>query len=184
MVTDYQLVEMVKNGDSDAFLELVNRHSAIFSNVQSKFAQIARNRGRDHGEINDSKYRIFYESCLTYKPEKGNKFSTWLANRVRYFCLNFINRSKPHFFFDDCISNMHNIPLTEKRAKESKIMEILNSHEDKMGAEVCKRMYFFSDRRKPSLKKIAKDLGINTYQVAKIHKIMLKQLKKKDLTFT
>ena len=37
---------------------------------------------------------MIYKSAMSYNENKGSKFSTWLANQMRYFCLNSMNKNR------------------------------------------------------------------------------------------
>ena len=36
---------------------------------------------------------LIYQSVISFNPDKKVKFSTWLGNQTRYFCLNILNKS-------------------------------------------------------------------------------------------
>jgi hypothetical protein len=39
-------------------------------------------------DISSDKDYLIYKSAVSYNPTKKIKFSTWLGNQVRYYCLN------------------------------------------------------------------------------------------------
>lgn len=182
-MTDIQLVQNVKeNNCSDSLQELVTRHSYIFFKMLSKYCEMIYKSGKSPADIEEQKMTIIYDSCRSFNLEKKTKFSTWLAHQVRFVCLNFINRNKPLASLDSMPENLKSklIVLDDKKlVAEEKIMEMLEAHEDKNEALVCKMRYFYDTPRRPSWKCIASQLNMNDKQVMKIHNKALKSLRKK-----
>lgn len=182
-MTDAQLVQNVReNNCSDSLQELVTRHSHLFFKMLSKYCEMIHKSGKSPTDIEDQKMSIIYDSCRSFNLEKKTKFSTWLAHQVRFVCLNFINRNKPLISLDSIPENIRVKLITiddKKSIGEEKIMNILDGHENKTEALVCKMRYFYDTPRRPSWKCIASQLNMNDKQVMKIHNKALKSLRKK-----
>lgn len=86
MSNDLELIERIKNhNDSEALVELSNRHSGIF------YETINRNMPFYSGtnfldEIKDRREFYAHKAASTYEEEKGT-FCSWFSNMVRYACL-------------------------------------------------------------------------------------------------
>lgn len=84
---DETLIKKVINSQcNDSLKELVNRHSGMIFNIGKKYCS---NCNLDIHELNDNKYWIIFNAAKSFNSEKGTKFSTWLGNQIRFFCLNF-----------------------------------------------------------------------------------------------
>ena len=58
-------------------------------------------------DILQQKEYVIYKSAMSYNPDKGSKFSTWLANQMRYFCLNSMNKNRLVATEDESKNNRH-----------------------------------------------------------------------------
>lgn len=72
---------------NDSLQELINRHNGIFFSTAKRFSRYGLSLEEAKGE----KDYIVYSSALTFKPTKGSKFSTWLANQTKFYFLNLRN---------------------------------------------------------------------------------------------
>ena len=96
-ISDLDLVRGVKSGkNADSCIsELINRHGALCNSVLTKYSNTLIATGVAPSDIYAEKDYLVYNAVQTFKEEKGVKFSTWLANNTRYYCLNTINKAKP-----------------------------------------------------------------------------------------
>mgnify|MGYP003332642796 CR=1 FL=1 len=100
-MTDNQLIRKTKDGCSESFNELINRHSNIFYKTCNKYISVLSNAGIQKEDIYDNKNIIFFDCIRSFDPKRRIKFSTWLCNNTRFFCLNLINSRKKLFNFDN-----------------------------------------------------------------------------------
>jgi len=87
---DAALMLRVKQGDTHAFAELVDKYKQPVTNVAARML-------RDPTEAEDLAQNVFiqvYKSAPRY--EVASKFSTWLFTIVRNLCLNEIRRRSRH----------------------------------------------------------------------------------------
>ena len=87
---DAALMLLVKQGDSGAFVQLVDKYKQPVMNVAYRML-------RDATEAEDLAQNVFvqvYKSAHRY--EVASKFSTWLFTIVRNLCLNEIRRRSRH----------------------------------------------------------------------------------------
>lgn len=93
-LSDIDLISLVKDGScSEAFCELVGRHSGIYLDTLYKYAP-ASSYYISREEFIDDKDLNIYEAIINYDPDKGAKFSTYLGNSTRWKCLNTVNKNK------------------------------------------------------------------------------------------
>lgn len=179
--TDISLItNVIDNNCSDSLLELCKRNDKIFASGVYKYAKHIHNSGKDPQEILNQKMMIIYECCKSYNPKKSTKFSTWVAYRTRFKCLNFMNRDKPLISLDSLAdSGVQLVYSKPHRINEEGFMKILNKHENKLEAEICKKRYFFDSKRRPTWKSIGRELNLDEEKVVKIHNKALKSLRKK-----
>src|SRR4051812_7113785 len=87
---DAALMLRVRQGDRDAFAELVDKYKQPVTNVAARML-------RDPTEAEDLAQNVFiqvYKSAARYRV--ASKFSTWLFTIVRNLCLNEIRRRSRH----------------------------------------------------------------------------------------
>ena len=87
---DAALMLRVKQGDTTAFAELVDKYKQPVTNVAARML-------RDPTEAEDLAQNVFiqvYKSAARYQV--ASKFSTWLFTIVRNLCLNEIRRRSRH----------------------------------------------------------------------------------------
>jgi len=87
---DAALMLRVRQGDTDAFAELVEKYKQPVTNVAARML-------RDPTEAEDLAQNVFvqvYKSAERYRV--ASKFSTWLFTIVRNLCLNEIRRRSRH----------------------------------------------------------------------------------------
>lgn len=86
--------------------------------------------GYEKREIEADKNFIFFASVSSYRFDKKSKFSTWLANQTRFFCLNFINKQKKTILSQRNILHELKRPAVEEdnegSSRENKI-DLLNA---------------------------------------------------------
>ena len=121
--TDLELIIGVREKNcSDCLQELFDRHSAICVDVYSKYAGGLTKNSVILNDVLQQKEYVIYKSAMSYNPDKGSKFSTWLANQMRYFCLNSMNKNRLVATEDESmnaivnsnpLSNQNQIRLTE-----------------------------------------------------------------------
>lgn len=87
-LSDLELVNLSKNGDTDAFSELVRRHQHIVYNVSYRFM-------RDQALAEDMAQDAFLKAFRLLKGFRGDcSFSTWMYRVTCSVCLTELNRRK------------------------------------------------------------------------------------------
>ena len=125
---DETLVENIKiKSCNNSLIELITRHSGICFSIGKKFTQYGSFNLND---LNDNKDWIIYSAALSFDSDKGSKFSTWLGNQVKYYCLNLKNKSSKYIDTEDTtieflINQYHN----DNKSSESKT-QVLNTIRD------------------------------------------------------
>ncbi len=173
-LTDNQLVEKVnKENCSDSLEILIERHTPLIIKMMTRFLPIIESMGISGEEFKQEKGLIVYYSAKTYKDNKNSKFSSWLANRVRFYCLNFINRNKKKQFAatEDLILNLM-IESNRSRNEDNyqpdneKLNDILNSFDDSRIKTLFNLRYFEGN---VSWRAIAKKMGLSLPTIQKLH---------------
>ncbi len=93
--TDSVLINKIKAGDEESLMILVDRHTGLYVDMTNQYAQ----RLSQQFEKNDflqEKPSFFYECALQYDSKFKTKFSTFLANQIKWKFLNLQNSSKNH----------------------------------------------------------------------------------------
>ena len=92
-VSDNYLVERIRLNDCEKSLnELIKRHSPLCFKILKKYSSSFFANNIDMAETSMDKNLIIWNSAKSFSIHKNVKFSTWLANQTKYFCLNTLNK--------------------------------------------------------------------------------------------
>ena len=175
-IKDIELIDKVKEHQcNDSLKEIINRHSALCYDVYNKYSRTLKSNGELINNINLEKDYIIYKSILSYNPEKKTKFSTWLGNFTRYYCLNLINSEKKYVPVETTLLNsikekeasaMHEAPSEEIKEYVS---NLLDKMKDKRIEKVFRLRYFSDFARKHTWVNIARELKISPQTAINLH---------------
>lgn len=88
---DEKLIKkIVSKQCNESLKKLVDKHSGMIFNMGKKYCTFCN---LDLNELNDNKYWIIFNAAKSFNSKKGSKFSTWLGNQIRFFCLNYKNKN-------------------------------------------------------------------------------------------
>lgn len=184
ILSDLELVDKIKTEDcNNSLKELISRHTplcySIYHKYKNKLQEIA---GWSPYDIYTEKDLIIYQVAKSFNSEKKTKFSTWLGNHIRYYCLHCLNKNNRHVLMEDKELNTH----VENRFEDTSIKE--NTHEyifnilEQLKDERIKTIYklrYFGDGETPSWMKIGENLNISRQTVINLHRKAQKFLKNK-----
>ena len=185
---ELNLINLAKDGDSKSIKELIDRHSGIYVSTCKKYTSTANSSGILKDHIESSKDYVIFNSAKTFDPTMGSKFSTWISNHARYFCLNAINKNKNLIQSDEeTISLLIDSKAHEKAKEENnqennqeylfKIKKILNNLSNKKIKECIEKKYF-SEKNK-TYTEIAKEMNVTVQTVINWHNKFIKLAKQK-----
>jgi RNA polymerase sigma factor (sigma-70 family) len=187
---DIELINLAKNGDNEAIKSLINKHSGICVDTYKKYINLPNVAGFISDEIISNKDYIIYNSAQTYDPSMGSKFSTWLSNQTRFFCLNCINKYNKLIPVDDADLNFliesrnkeENPNSLEKETKEE-VVEIIKQTlleiSNKKIKECINRKYFSSEGRCKTYTEVAEEMNVTVQTIINWHKKFINLVKEK-----
>ena len=90
--SDNELIEEIKKGIdvSENYQVISDRHSAIFYKMADRWIS-KKFREKRLDFFKDKDYYIF-QVVLDFKDDQNMKFSTYLANRIKWMCMNSYNK--------------------------------------------------------------------------------------------
>lgn len=185
---ELSLINLAKEGDNQSLKQIIDQHSGICVNIYKKYTNISSISGVTRDDIESSKDYIIFNSVKSYDPSRGSKFSTWLANQTRFYCLNSINKNKNLTPSDEdtieyLIDKKHFEDFKENDAIEfknetiSEIKKILNSISNKK-IKKCIEKKYFSDENK-TYTSIAQEMNVTVQTVINWHNKFIKLVKQK-----
>ncbi len=175
-IKDLELIENVKDRQCNKSLqEIISRHSALCYDIYNKYSNTLKTNGELISNINLEKDYIIYKSVLSYDPSRKTKFSTWLGNFTRYYCLNLINSEKKYVPMESTLLN--SIKEKESAPTESQtdqdieeyISNLLDKMKDKRIKRVFKLRYFPDFAKRNTWVNIAKKLKISPQTAINLH---------------
>jgi len=182
-VSDNYLVERIRIINCENSLdELIKRHSGLCFKIIKRYASTFYANNIDIIEASADKNLIIWNAAKSFKTDKNVKFSTWLANQIKYSCLNALNKkSKDRLIAtEDQILDL----LKEKSSEEThdNLFEftnnILNQLKDKRIKLIFSMRYSICSK-KPSWCTVAKQVKVSTQTAINLHNRGIEILRKK-----
>ena len=181
--TDNELVtKVILQQCNQSLKTLIERHSPLCFDIFKKYNKILQERGISPEDLVSEKDYIIYKCTLNFDETQNSKFSTWLANHVKYKCLTNITKHKWAISLDD--ENQKNIAanlcqeINDFEEKKEFVFNLLSQMKDKRLEKIIMLRYY-GDKSSRKWKNISKELGV-TYQTAiTLHKKALEFLKTK-----
>ena len=182
-VSDNYLVERIRLNNCERSLsELINRHSPLCFKILKKYSSSFYANNIDITETSMDKNLIIWNSAKSFSIDKKVKFSTWLANQIKYYCLNSINKK-----VKDRLVNTEDEILDALKEKETHVPSenlfeftgnILSQLKDPRVKHIFSLRYS-NNSKKPSWSKIAQKLNISTQTAINLHNRGIEILRKK-----
>jgi RNA polymerase sigma factor (sigma-70 family) len=187
---ELNIINLAKNGDNSSIKTLIDKHSGICVDVYKKYINLPNVSGFISDDIISSKDYIIYNSAKTFDPSKGSKFSTWLANQTRYFCLNSINKANKLIPVETESLNM----LIENNVQEFKneektievrdsILEVIKETLDSLSNKKIKKCieikYFSEDENTKSYTEVADKMNVTVQTIINWHNKFIKIVRQK-----
>jgi RNA polymerase sigma factor (sigma-70 family) len=185
-MNESQLIKKIKKDNcSDSLRELENMHGGLCVKIIKKYLNQLNDKNFSIEDMLRDKVYVVYQSALSFDPKRNIKYSTWLGNQIRYFCLNTLNKNKNNL----CLDNEKIKYLVEKKQIEESntqmdqskldyIFDIIHNMKDKRIEKIFKMRYFDSKKLK-AWNEIGKKLHISTQTAINIHNKALEFLNKK-----
>lgn len=202
--TDLELVNDVKSNCSDnSFLELVDRHGALFTSMVNKFSGRFQNSGISLQDVSDEKYNVFYEAINTFDPDKKTKFSSWLGQCVKYNVLNYVYKDKnvknrANFVYSedfenedqhDYYLNLQNAPFEELDSQEDQcykldlimdtVKEIAKQENDERIENLFEYRFYTNDKKVAPWREVGEKLGFTSQAALNMYRRSVKKVKNK-----
>tara|TARA_B100000676_G_scaffold114691_1_gene114217 strand:- start:41755 stop:42348 length:594 start_codon:yes stop_codon:yes gene_type:complete len=173
---DLELINEVKDKSCDDSLnELINRHAPLCFDIYNKYSKTLKASGELIDNIELEKNYIIYKAALSFNPEKGTKFSTWLGNFTRYYCLNIINTKKKYVPMDNDILATMKEKDGEHQEKpvdqdlQDYVINILEKMKDERIKNVFKLRYFSDFNKKNTWVEIGKLMNVSPQTAINLH---------------
>jgi RNA polymerase sigma factor (sigma-70 family) len=180
---DEALIKNILNKQcNESLKELVNRHSGMLFNIGKKYCASCN---LNLNELNDNKYWIIFNAAQSFNSQKGSKFSTWLGNQVRFFCLNFKNKNSKLVNTEDSILEFFLNDSSKKENCSNKneiinnIIDLFNQITDMNTKNAIYYRYFYDKDRILNYSEIAEILQVTPQTVLNWHNKFIKFAKKK-----
>jgi len=183
------IIKVKESADNESLKELSNRHSGIYNEMVKKYYRHLVTTGLNPNDIISDKMYILYKSAMSFNPDKNVKFSTWLGNQARYYCLNCMNKNNHLIAMEN---NDIRLILEKKQTNDSfdsnllkekcdLIFSILDRVKDDRLTKIYK-MRYFSGKKLTPWSKISAKLKLSTQTVINLHNKGKKLLKNKLTT--
>lgn len=187
-VKDENLIDNIKKQScNDSLSELISRHSGICFSIGKKFTY---NNSSELCDLNDNKDWIIYSAAISFDSDKGAKFSTWLGNQVKFYCLNLKNKTSKYINTESSvIEYLINQKYNANFGKDNKteiintISDILDQIKDENIKNAIYYRYFHNKNRILNYSEIAEILKVTPQTVLNWHNKFI-DLAKKKLTST
>jgi hypothetical protein len=185
--SDIELVDLVKDGDSESFLEICRRYENIFYKICQRYNAALSFSGVNPQDIYDEKTCLIYHCITSYNPEKNTKLSTHIGNYSRYLCLNSISKRRfilpssdleiQKYIEDSQITHDYITNNSKLQDNFKYILNLLEQLQDPRITEIFNLRYLGAKRM--IWLDIAKKMSISTQTAINLHNKGLELLKRK-----
>ena len=186
---DKDLINHIKYNDelaSDSITELTNRHGGLINKVYNKYSEQLQKTGICPQDLYSDRQTIVYSSAISYNEDKGAKFSSWLYNQVRFYCLNTLTDNSKEFAREDKIIDYlkNNSGESEKSLQKDKeniqyIIDEIEKIDDERAKKILTLRYLdCKHKKRTKWKFIAKSIGTSTQTAITIHNKWIKTIKR------
>lgn len=190
--TDEYLIRKVQNNNCEDSLKiLIARHSPICYKVYKKYIPSFNVKNIDINEVYQQKDYVIYRTVKSFKPNKKTKFSTWLANQIRYQCLNTINKKEDLVYMDHPELQFiidREKPKDDNNEKLNELREYINSLLEQLKDRRISKIFnmrYFETGSNQTWTKIGKRMNMSTQNAINLHnkgvQILKNKLTSKDL---
>lgn len=183
MITDSSLASKVKEKDCEnSLVELIGRHSNLCYNICQKYMPVMHASGIFIDDVLNDKDYIIYQSAKSFDPDRNTKFSTWLGNQVRYYCLNKINKNKKYVTTEDQeLSFLVEKGDKKEDGKELKdyLFNLLSKIKDKRIEKIFELRYFSQEEKRMTWTVISNKINVSSQTAINLHNKGLSILRKK-----
>lgn len=189
-LTDKQLIKDIKKYScSDCVSELRNRHIGLVVDLYGKYGGVLTSLNFTPHDFNDEINHLVYTSAKKFDlRRKKIKFSTYLGQMTKFFCLNKINelkksktiQSEPEDIIrimDECHKDSDNQSLRSKEMCDY-VLSLLDQFKDKRIIKIF-NMRYFSGKYKTNWNDIGLELNLTNQTCINIHNKAIKFLKNK-----
>ena len=182
--TDVSLIDNIKEKScNDSLKELITRHGGICFSMGKKFSS---NSNFNINELTDNKDWIIYSAALSFNSDKGAKFSTWLANQVKFYCLNLKNKTSRYVETEsDTIEYLVNQYYNSSNDKSNKkelintLFDLLDQIKDENIKKAIHYRYFSNKEKILNYCEIGEILNVTPQTVLNWHNKFINLAKKK-----
>ncbi len=182
-VSDNCLAERVKSLNCERSLdELISRHSGLCYKIIHRYSKSFYANCVDINEAAQDKNLIIWNSAKSFSADKKVKYSTWLANQVKYSCLNALNRKTKDRLVATEDEILYSLGEKTEKDENDNLIEftenILSQLKDKRIKQIFSLRYSHS-HKKPSWCIIANEMKVSTQTAINLHNRGIQVLRKK-----
>tara|TARA_R110002020_G_scaffold2759_7_gene12998 strand:- start:3828 stop:4430 length:603 start_codon:yes stop_codon:yes gene_type:complete len=182
-VSDNSLVERVKSLNCERSLEeLISRHSGLCYKIIHRYSKSFYANCVDINEAAQDKNLIIWNSAKSFSADKKVKFSTWLANQIKYSCLNALNRKAKDRLVTTEDEVLYSLGKKIERDENDHLLEftenILSQLKDPRIKQIFSMRYSHK-YKKPSWCIIANKMKVSTQTAINLHNRGIQVLRKK-----
>lgn len=182
LLKDDILIKQIKEKNcNESLIELTNRHGGMCFSIGKKYSSYC---GLDLNDLNDNKFLIVFNAVKSFNDKKGSKFSTWLGNQIRFFCLNHKNKNNKLVPIEDIsLDFLNNLKKIDNDQNKQNILDIIidlfNQISDPNTKNAIYYRYFYDKERILNYSEIAEILKVTPQTVLNWHNKFIGYAKKK-----
>jgi RNA polymerase sigma factor (sigma-70 family) len=182
-VSDNYLAERISRANCEQSLtELIGRHSGLCFKIITRYSKSFYANNIDINEASTDKNLIIWNSAKSFSPEKNVKFSTWLANQVKYNCLNVLNKKSKDRLITTEDKMLDILSETETKNENDNLFEFTDNILSQLRDRRIKKIFsmrYSHEYKKPSWCVIAGKMKISTQTAINLHNRGIGILRKK-----
>lgn len=186
---DNTLVQYIKLQDDlagESILELKTRHGGIVNQTFNRYSGVLSDSGVFPRDLYTSIDKLIMDTALSYRDNKNKKYSTWLCDQARYFCLNSLHAEQKHTKGKELDYLIEGVGIKEEEIDEEdqgiieKVRQYIETVEDERVKVIFKMRYFDAKEngKKYLWKEISEIIDVSTQYIHYLHNLHLEKIRK------
>ena len=174
---DTELVEKVKIEQCEkSLLELAEKHLPLCLKVYNKYTPALTSMGLSMEDVYNDRLMTVWNAAKTFKISKNTKFSSWLANHIRYQCLKELTKKSRQPGGVEISKVQISDKIISFKENLNYIFDILNKLPDKRIKKIFEYKY---SEKEMNFGQIGEILGLSSFRISQLHNLGLEKLRRK-----
>lgn len=172
MINEIRLVKKAQKGNNESLIKLVEKYEKLYLHMARRYL-----RFQSITDFKSERYHFFYQTVREFNPERGMKFSSFLAQRTKYFCYKIANKKNLEVpIHTDHAAIEQDNPFIEELENIKKRLPLISDHRAR---KIILLRYFNKNGKVCPYAKIAPHVKMSPRNVEYLHDKFIQKIRNK-----